>query len=224
MTFTAPDLMQPQPSEEPVVNHVLCEECRAPVALDQRYCVACGTRQTHADNPAVDYFATTATARRAPDLAPTSGRSGITPLAAVLLALLPLAVAAGVLVGRGTGGGNDDAALLSALRHQQPIVLTTSAGATGGSATTPSAGASTAPPKASTARSVSATVSKSATVSRAAAKHTASSTPPPTATGNGSSASGDAGKAIVQKEKSETGSGYVHGQSNLPSSITIPSS
>src|SRR6202011_2482765 len=42
---------------------LLCEQCRAPVDRDQRYCVYCGARQTHASNPAVSYFA--AAARRA---------------------------------------------------------------------------------------------------------------------------------------------------------------
>jgi hypothetical protein len=99
---------------------LLCEECRAPVERDQRYCVQCGARQTHAHNPAVNYFA--AAARR------TRGSSGYSrgtsalrgPVSGLFFVLLPLAVAAGVLVGRSGSASSNNDKLIAALLNQRP--------------------------------------------------------------------------------------------------------
>ena len=32
-----------------------CQECGAPLAADQRYCLNCGTRSTYVSNPAVEF-------------------------------------------------------------------------------------------------------------------------------------------------------------------------
>lgn len=99
---------------------LLCEECRAPVEREQRYCVQCGARQTYAPNPAVNYFA--AAARR------TRGGSGFSrgtgasraPVFGLFFVLLPLAVAAGVLVGRSGSGSSNNDKLIAALLSQRP--------------------------------------------------------------------------------------------------------
>src|SRR5690349_4465448 len=75
--------------------YLLCEHCQAPVDHDQRYCVRCGARQSHARNPATTYFATAARSRRtgAPPPRPAGGLRG--PLFTLFLVLLPLGVGIG---------------------------------------------------------------------------------------------------------------------------------
>jgi hypothetical protein len=119
---------------------LLCEHCQAPVDRDQRYCVRCGARQSHARNPATSYFAAAARSRRTGGSGQRpEGRALRGPVFAVLLVLLPLAVALGVLVGRGNGG-NNDSKLIAALEKQQPAVASTGTGAV---ASTVAGGAST---------------------------------------------------------------------------------
>lgn len=113
---------------------LLCEHCHAPVDRDQRYCVRCGARQSHARDPATTYFAAAARSRRtrAAQARPEGKLRG--PLFALVLVLLPLGVAVGVLVGRGgSGSGNDK--LISELA-KQPLVVTSPSGA---AAATPAA-------------------------------------------------------------------------------------
>ncbi len=122
----------------PAPGYLLCEQCRAPVDREQRYCVQCGTRQAHAANPAIGYFAAAASARRSARRASGSAGAGRGPLLALGLIVLPLAVAVGVLVGRGSS--NDNAALLTALRDQKPIVVNAApAGTAAPAAATPAA-------------------------------------------------------------------------------------
>ncbi len=92
----------------------------------QRYCVNCAARRPEAENPSSQYFAAAnrwrrrgAQRRSEPDR-PT-GRAA----AVGFFALLPIAVAIGVLIGRGgSGSSTDEAALLHALRDRQAIVPT----------------------------------------------------------------------------------------------------
>jgi SPOR domain len=96
-----------------------CEVCGAPLDDGQRYCVNCATRRREAGNPTGRYFANAARrARRAsPDGAPAAAAppSAGRAAAVLLLLLLPIAVAVGVLVGR--GNGNNDDKLLAAINN-----------------------------------------------------------------------------------------------------------
>jgi hypothetical protein len=118
---------------------LLCEQCQAPVDRDQRYCVRCGARQSHARDPATSYFATAARSRRmgAPQQRPEGFLRG--PASALFLVLLPLGVGIGVLVGR-SGSSNNNDKLIAALQKEQPVVA--SAPTTGVPATAASSGAS----------------------------------------------------------------------------------
>jgi hypothetical protein len=98
-------------------DNLRCEQCGAPIDSEQRYCVECAARQTHAENPAISYFAGAASARRARATAPP--RSGRVAMLGLFFIGLPLAIAVGVLVGRGQS--NDNGALLAALRNQPTI-------------------------------------------------------------------------------------------------------
>lgn len=110
-----------------------CDHCQAPLAEGQRYCVVCGARRAHADDPAARYFVQQARRARAAEPAPVAG----TPAAAgdasrlrfaIVLALLPLVAALGILVGRGSG---EDAQLVDALKAQKaPVVNVMGGGAT----------------------------------------------------------------------------------------------
>src|SRR6516225_12171522 len=119
---------------------LLCEQCQAPVDRDQRYCVRCGARQSHARNPATSYFASAARSRRtgAPRQRPEGFLRG--PAFTLFLVLLPLGVGIGVLVGR-SGSSNNNDKLIAALQKQQPVVAsapTTTAPTTAASSGAPS--------------------------------------------------------------------------------------
>jgi hypothetical protein len=137
MTQTTPRAVSAPPDPSRELPHV-CEECEAPLDVRQRYCVACGSRNRNAPSPAADYFSRPA-GRRAPAAAVTTRRRGLGPNApAVALALLPLAVAGGVLIGK--SGGNSDQKLIDALRSSHPaasaaVGTTATAAATGSSGT-----------------------------------------------------------------------------------------
>jgi len=102
-------------------QYLLCEQCQAPVDRDQRYCVRCGARQSHARNPATSYFASVARSRRTGAPQPRSEGFLRGPAFALFLVLLPLGVGIGVLVGR-SGSTNNNDKLIAALQKQQPVV------------------------------------------------------------------------------------------------------
>ena len=108
-------------------NYEPCEVCGAPLEDGQRYCVNCATRRREVGNPTGRYFANAQRRnRRAPNggaavhQAPSLGRAA----AVLCLLLLPIAVAIGVLVGRGHGNNDDD--LIAALKSSGAGAATTS--------------------------------------------------------------------------------------------------
>lgn len=108
-----------------------CEECGAPMDPQQRYCVNCAARRGNGANPASRYFAAMSKRARRPLVGPTKKPNSTSRAAAVgFFALLPLAVALGVMVGRGGGGddGNSEA-LLQALKERPTATVGTAAGA-----------------------------------------------------------------------------------------------
>jgi hypothetical protein len=96
-----------------------CEECGAPLDPQQRYCVECAARRGNGSNPASRYFAAMSKKSRRPlTKTQTKGSGGGSRAAAVgFFALLPIAVALGVVVGRSGSGNSNEDALLKAL-HQ----------------------------------------------------------------------------------------------------------
>jgi len=85
--------------------YATCEECGAPLDEKQRYCVSCGARRRDKSGPAVQYFANAGRRRRGPGKA--AGTSGARAAAVLFFVVLPIAVAIGVLVGKGNGSNND---------------------------------------------------------------------------------------------------------------------
>jgi hypothetical protein len=97
-----------------------CEECGAPMDPQQRYCVECAARRGNGSNPASRYFAAMSKKSRRPLTKSQSKPAGGGGRAAAVgfFALLPIAVALGVVVGRSGGSGDsNEEALLKAL-HQ----------------------------------------------------------------------------------------------------------
>jgi hypothetical protein len=138
---------EPPSVAQPPAEYEKCEQCEAPVEANQRYCVVCGTHRRHVHDPAAR-FLSDATSRsrsaargaRVPN-PPTRRSPGLA--LALVLAAIPLAVAAGVLIG---GRGDDsNGKLLAALRAQKPTVVNVSGGgAANGTATASTAGSSRA--------------------------------------------------------------------------------
>jgi hypothetical protein len=97
-----------------------CEECGSPLDIQQRYCVRCGTRNRNAASPAANYFSRPSRRAKAVPAATSRPRRGwiATNAPALLLAVLPVAVAVGVLIGK-NGSGNDQQ-LIDALKSQRP--------------------------------------------------------------------------------------------------------
>jgi hypothetical protein len=121
-------------SERPLASvgqYEPCEECGSPLDPQQRYCVNCGARRGNGTNPSSRYFAAMSKrAHRPPPRPPAKTSSGSRAAAVGFFALLPIAVAIGVVVGRSGNDGNDNEALLEALRNQPAAVAGTTAGAT----------------------------------------------------------------------------------------------
>jgi hypothetical protein len=87
----------------------VCSGCGRPLAVDQRYCLECGTRRGHTRVPLATPAPAPADAAGGPG-APGGSRSALggewTPLTAIgLVAVIALILVAGILIGR---GGSDD--------------------------------------------------------------------------------------------------------------------
>lgn len=208
------------PSAPPPSPHwQTCDHCRAPVEETQRYCVACGTRRTAVEDPASRYFAEAARRDRALKSAaatPPGPRKTSPAVAAVILALIPIAAGIGVVVGRGDTSGDEQ--IIEALRVQRPPVVNVTGGGAGGAVATDAA-------------TTKAVAKKSTT--KAAAGKTTSDGAKVLATGPGGSARQLAGakpsakqlqesKAALQRINSAKGKEYVESQRNLPDQIIIP--
>jgi hypothetical protein len=97
-----------------------CEECGAPLDPQQRYCVNCAARRPNGSNPSSRYFAAMSKKARRPLTKQQSRPGGGSRAAAVgFFALLPIAVALGVVVGRSGSGDSNEEALLKALKRQE---------------------------------------------------------------------------------------------------------
>jgi hypothetical protein len=100
----------------------------------QRYCVNCAARRGNGANPASRYFAAMSKKARRPMTRPPAKAQGSRAAAVGFFALLPIAVAIGVVVGRSGNDSGENEALLEALRNRPATVAGTTAGATTASA------------------------------------------------------------------------------------------
>lgn len=119
---------EPGPVTGSHVHYEPCEECGVPLDPQQRYCVNCAARRGNGANPSSRYFAAMSQRARRPLVRPAAKSGSASRAAAVgFFALLPIAVAIGVVVGR-SGAGGDDEALLEALRRQESAIASASPG------------------------------------------------------------------------------------------------
>jgi hypothetical protein len=94
-----------------------CDECEAPLAPDQRYCIVCGHNRRHHDDPVARYLSSLRRPPAASEPAAGAPRRSDNRLVVAALALLPVAAAAGVLVGHRNDGADPN--LVAALKAQQ---------------------------------------------------------------------------------------------------------
>jgi hypothetical protein len=187
-----------------------CEECGAPLDPQQRYCVNCAARRGNGANPASRYFAAMSKkARRPATRAPAKAGPGSRAAAVGFFALLPIAVALGVVVGRSDSGSGDNEALLQALRRQE--------------AATATAGTAGTTPTATTAKA-----KKGAKDSKAPAKgegkvvaQTKNGTVHSVTNFKASEEKTEQDTQIVAENPEQTGDNYIKAQQNLPDVTVI---
>jgi hypothetical protein len=130
LTQTNGSRAEPADSTEPLDIYDACDQCAAPLDVNQRYCVVCGTRRKHVDDPAARFLSRATSLNRVSRSPARGGRRrrgrsfGVGTV--VVLVAIPLAVAVGVLVGR--AGNSTDSKLLAALKAQPPTVVNVGGG------------------------------------------------------------------------------------------------
>lgn len=186
-----------------------CEECGAPLDPQQRYCVNCAARRGNGANPASRYFAAMSKRARRPLAGPPAkAGSGSRAAAVGFFALLPIAVALGVVVGRSGSGEGDNEALLEALRQQEAAVAST-AGAT-------------APTGTAAKAKKAAKGSKAGTKGGGKVIATTANGPVHQVTGfEASEEKTQEDTKIVAENPAQTGENYIKAQQNLPDVTVI---
>jgi hypothetical protein len=191
-------------------GHEPCEECGAPMDPQQRYCVNCAARRGNGANPSSRYFAAMSKRARRPLTAPPPKSSPTSRAAAVgFFALLPLAVALGVMVGSGGSDSSSNDELLRALRERQ-------------AATASTAGAPT------TTANAQAKTKKGAKAKKASAKgegkvvaHTKNGDVHSVTDFHASQQKEAEDTQIVEENPEQTGENYIKAQQNLPDVIVV---
>jgi len=188
-----------------------CEECGAPMDPQQRYCVNCAARRGNGANPSSRYFAMVSKRSRRPLVPPAKAKPDQTSRAAAVgfFALLPIAVALGVMVGHSGSGSDGNEALLQALRERQA----TAAGTTGAATT------GAAPAKAK-AKAASAKKSNAKPEEKVVA-HTENGDIHEVANFNASQEKEAEDTKLVEENPEQTGENYIKAQQNLPDVIVV---
>jgi hypothetical protein len=182
-----------------------CEECGSPLDPQQRYCVNCAARRGNGANPSSRYFAAMSQRARRPAIRPSAVKpsSGSRAAAVAFFALLPIAVAIGVVVGRSGNDSGENEALLEALHRQEVAQASTPAA---GVATTANAGKKTKAKKAKASSKgdgkVEAQTSNGTVHEVTGFKPTKQKTEEDT--------------AIVAENPEQSGENYIKAQQNLP--------
>lgn len=209
----------PEPADATARPYEQCGECGSAVDQQQRYCVVCGSRRQHVADPAIRYLSQASAGARKPGTARSGApaRRSVGLGTALIIALLPLAVVLGVLVGRASTSG--DAKLISELRAQRPEVIT--AGSGGSTAAAAQSGSGTTHAGGSHIRTHSHRGS-----------HSSTSTAGSSGSNSGGSTAGLSGKATqsqlnqgaaaAQKVQHSTGKSYVNSQQGLPNVVVVP--
>lgn len=182
-----------------------CEECGAPMDPQQRYCVNCAARRSNGANPASRYFAAMSKkARRPPVRVGTKAGRSSRAAAVSFFALLPIAVAIGVVVGR-AGSGEDNSAIIDALRRQGSSAA--NAGLVAGATAGPGQGKGAHAKK--SANQSSKHAAKVVAKTQYGSVHEVTGYKP-------SEQDEEEGKKLVEDNVEQTGASYIEAQTNLP--------
>ena len=199
-----------------------CEECGAPMDPQQRYCVECAARRGNGSNPASRYFAAMSKKSRRPLTKGQTRKAGGGSRAAAVgfFALLPIAVALGVVVGRSGSGESNEQALLKALHQAEKQQVATAAPAEEEETTATTAGKKAAE-GAKTAKN-----GKKESAKEAAKKAEKSAGKVLNKTKNGTvhevtgykptKETEEADTKLVEENPEQTGENYIKAQQNLP--------
>lgn len=205
-----------------------CEECGAPLDPQQRYCVECAARRGNGSNPASRYFAAMSKKSRRP-LVKGQGKAaggGSRAAAVGFFALLPIAVALGVVVGRSGSGNSNEEALLRALHQAEKQQV----------AVAPVVAEEAAPTTASTSKSSKAGAKGAKSGGKAGAKNGANAAAKNAGTNATKSKQGAVEKIetykpskedveedtkLVEENPEQTGENYIKAQQNLPEVIVV---
>jgi hypothetical protein len=195
-----------------------CEQCGSPVDHAQRYCVVCGSRRKHVPDPALKYMASSGARTRAGNKpAAQSGRSrrsaGLGT--AIVIAMIPLAVALGLLIGH--NGNSSDAKVLAALRARPASVVNVTAGG-GGTESASTSGSSSSSGKSKHKKSSKSGDNSGKVLNKTkyGSFNSVASIKPPTQQQQAQ------GAQVVKHDESDTNQSYVNQQKNLPNVIPVP--
>ena len=203
-----------------------CEECGAPMDPQQRYCVECAARRGNGLNPSSRYFAAMSKKSRRPlTRGQTKTPGGGSRAAAVgFFALLPIAVALGVVVGRSGSGDSNEEALLKALHQaetqQQVAAVPVEEEA---AATTPGKGGKAAAKGAKKGKKANAKAgSKNAAKTPGKVLSTTKNGTVHEVTGfEPTKESEEADTKLVEENPEQTGKNYIKAQQNLPDVVVV---
>lgn len=205
-----------------------CEECGAPMDPQQRYCVECAARRGNGSNPSSRYFAAMSKKSRRPltkgQAKPPGG--GSRAAAVGFFALLPIAVALGVVVGRSGSGDSNEEALLRALHQAEkqqvaaaPVEEETTATATTGASAKGNEKGSKGAAKGKTA-SAKETAKKAEDHGKVLAK-TKNGTVHQVTGFEATKATEEADTKLVEENPEQTGENYIKAQQNLPDVVVV---
>jgi hypothetical protein len=180
----------------------------------QRYCVNCAARRGNGANPSSRYFAAMSKRSRRPLVPPAAAKQDQTSRAAAVgfFALLPIAVALGVMVGHSGSGSSDNSdALLQALRERQATV-------SGTAATPAAASAATKKAKKQTPKTKKA---EAAAEKKSVVAETKNGTVHSVTDFHASQEKEAEDTQLVEENPEQTGSNYIKAQQNLPDVIVV---
>ena len=196
-----------------------CEECGAPMDPQQRYCVECAARRGNGSNPASRYFASMSKKSRRPSVKGQAKPPGGGSRAAAVgfFALLPIAVALGVVVGRSGSGDSNEDALLKAL-HQAEKQQVAAAPVEEETVATPKANAKSAKANAKTKKgSTKANAKKASEADTGKVLNQTKNGTVHEVTGfKPTKEKEEADTKLVEENPEQTGENYIKAQQNLP--------
>jgi hypothetical protein len=216
MTSASEAAIAPDVAPAPEFQH--CDNCGAPVDHVQRYCVSCGAHRRHVPDPAARYLSqASARSRSAASRSAPARRRGASLASAAVLALIPVAAAVGIEVGRSSN--SQDSKLIQELARERTVVASTPAASSadsGSTTSTSSASKSHKPTKQNKSGATKATATAGAGKVLSQTKNGAATQITGSKVTSNEAAQGAAEAKTIQNS---TGKNYVNAANNLPSTV-----